>query len=166
MSIFYLGIKKFDLIRILQKLILFLLISNKWIFWNNPKIFIFPLKFPTKCCWMAICVLQACVSLMRQLYARDLRRAFCPDGHWISQSVTMSLAMDRPSDATLRRRSRLRQHYRPFHSVLAFTQEELGKHHHELQFWPLHTLSRGVKIRVDAHWSPFVLSGSKSCIAQ
>lgn len=80
-------------------------------------------------------MLQACVSLMRQLYARDLRRAFCPDGHWISQSVTMSLAMDRPSDATLRRRSRLRQHYRPFNSVLAFTQEELGKHHHKLYFF-------------------------------
>lgn len=71
--------------------------------------------------------LQACVSLMRQLYSRDLRRSFCPEGHWISQPVTMSLAIDRPSDATLRRRSRLRQHYRPFHFVPAFTREELGK---------------------------------------
>uniref|UniRef100_A0A1B6EYS1 Ubiquitin-protein ligase E3C n=1 Tax=Cuerna arida TaxID=1464854 RepID=A0A1B6EYS1_9HEMI len=68
---------------------------------------------------------KACVSLLRQLYGRDLRRSYCPDGHWISQQVTMSLAMDRPSDATLRRRSRLRQHYRPFHFEPAFTREEL-----------------------------------------
>ncbi|XP_054278815.1 ubiquitin-protein ligase E3C-like [Macrosteles quadrilineatus] len=68
---------------------------------------------------------KACVKLMRQLYSRDLRRTFCPEGHWISQSVTQSLAMDRPSDATLRNRSRLRHHYIPFHDIVAFTREEL-----------------------------------------
>lgn len=101
--------------------------------------------------------MQACVSLMRQLYARDLRRAFCPDGHWISQSVTMSLAMDRPSDATLRRRSRLRQHYRPFHSVLAFTQEELGKHDHNLYFFTATCAERWSKYQDRVCWSPYAL---------
>ncbi|XP_075215548.1 ubiquitin-protein ligase E3C [Lycorma delicatula] len=66
---------------------------------------------------------KACVSLLRQLYARDLRRPFCPDDHWISKSVQLSL--DNPSDLALRRRGRLRQHYRLFHNLPSFTREEL-----------------------------------------
>lgn len=67
---------------------------------------------------------KVCVALMRQLYSRDLRRQFCPDGHWISPSVILTLDSHN-SDATIRRRTRLRQHYRPFHAIPAFTREEL-----------------------------------------
>ncbi|KAJ9576987.1 hypothetical protein L9F63_006424 [Diploptera punctata] len=61
------------------------------------------------------------VGLVRQLHARDIRRPFCPDGHWISKQVVIPL--DKPSDFTLRRH-RLRN-YRPFQGLRAFTREEL-----------------------------------------
>ncbi|XP_069702572.1 ubiquitin-protein ligase E3C isoform X1 [Periplaneta americana] len=61
------------------------------------------------------------VGLVRQLHARDIRRPFCPDGHWISKQVMIPL--DKPSDFTLRRH-RLRN-YRPFQGLRAFTREEL-----------------------------------------
>lgn len=64
------------------------------------------------------------MSLLRQLYARDLRRPFCPEDHWISRSVQLSL--DNPSDLTLRRRGRLRHHYRLFNNLPSFTREDLG----------------------------------------
>jgi len=61
------------------------------------------------------------VGLVRQLHARDIRRPFCPEGHWISKQVILPL--DKQSDFTLRRH-RLRN-YRPFQGLRAFTREEL-----------------------------------------
>lgn len=61
------------------------------------------------------------VGLVRQLHARDIRRPFCPEGHWISKHVMLPL--EKPSDFTLRRQ-RLRN-YRPFQGLRAFTREEL-----------------------------------------
>jgi len=68
-------------------------------------------------------LVQVTVGLVRQLHARDIRRPFCPEGHWISKQVILPL--DKPSDFTLRRH-RLRN-YRPFQGLRAFTREELGK---------------------------------------
>lgn len=61
------------------------------------------------------------VGLVRQLHARDIRRPYCPDGHWIAHQVVIPL--DRPSDLALRRH-RLRV-YRPFQGLRVFTKEEL-----------------------------------------
>ena len=68
-------------------------------------------------------LVQVTVGLVRQLHARDIRRPFCPEDHWISKQVILPL--DKPSDFTLRRH-RLRN-YRPFQGLRAFTREELGK---------------------------------------
>ncbi|EFN77772.1 ubiquitin-protein ligase E3C isoform X1 [Harpegnathos saltator] len=61
------------------------------------------------------------VGLLRQLHTRDLRRQFCPDGHWIASNVMIPI--DKPEDFAFRRR-RLRG-YVPFQSLRAFTREEL-----------------------------------------
>ncbi|XP_067007893.2 ubiquitin-protein ligase E3C [Anabrus simplex] len=61
------------------------------------------------------------VGLVRQLHSRDIRRPFCPEGHWISKQVVIPL--DKPSDFSLRRH-RLRI-YRPFQGLRVFTKEEL-----------------------------------------
>lgn len=61
------------------------------------------------------------VGLLRQLHTRDLRRQFCPDGHWIASNVIIPI--DKPEDFAFRRR-RLRG-YVPFQSLRAFTREEL-----------------------------------------
>lgn len=62
------------------------------------------------------------MDLLRQLYTRDTRRMFCPEGHWIQPQL--KLPLDRPNDISLRR-SRLRQ-YRPFRGLRIITREELG----------------------------------------
>lgn len=61
------------------------------------------------------------VTLLRQLHTRDLRRQFCPDGHWIASNVV--IPVDKPQELTFRRR-RLRG-YVPFQGLRAFTREEL-----------------------------------------
>lgn len=66
---------------------------------------------------------QVSVGLVRQLHARDIRRAFCPEQHWICKQV--SIPLNKPSDFTLRRH-RLHS-YRPFQGLRAFTREELGE---------------------------------------
>ena len=67
-------------------------------------------------------VFKKTVQIVRQLYNRDTRRQFCPEGHWIRDDL--QLPLDRPQDISLRR-SRLRQ-YRPFLGLRVFTREELG----------------------------------------
>lgn len=61
------------------------------------------------------------VGLLRQLHTRDLRRQFCPDGHWIASNIVIPI--DKPQDFTFRRR-RLRG-YVPFQGLRVFTREEL-----------------------------------------
>lgn len=60
------------------------------------------------------------VGLLRQLHTRDLRRQFCPEGHWIASNVVIPI--DKPQDFAFRRR-RLRG-YVPFQNLRAFTREE------------------------------------------
>jgi ubiquitin-protein ligase E3 C len=64
------------------------------------------------------------VELLRQFYNRDMRRQFCPDGHWICENV--NLPIDQHPNWWYQRRSRLRQ-YRPFQGLRVFTREEMGK---------------------------------------
>lgn len=61
------------------------------------------------------------VGLVQQLHARDLRRQFCPQDHWISKQVV--IPMEKPKDFVVRRQ-RLRA-YRPFQTIRAFTRDEL-----------------------------------------
>ncbi|XP_033208401.1 ubiquitin-protein ligase E3C [Belonocnema kinseyi] len=61
------------------------------------------------------------VGLIRQLHTRDLRRQFCPDGHWIASNIVIPI--DKPQDFTLRRR-RLRS-YVPFQGLRVFTREDV-----------------------------------------
>ena len=61
------------------------------------------------------------MCLLRQLHTRDLRRQFCPDGHWIASNIVMP--MNKPQDFSLRRR-RLRN-YVPFQDFRVFTREEI-----------------------------------------
>lgn len=60
------------------------------------------------------------VSLLRQLHTRDLRRQFCPEGHWITSNVVIPI--DKPQDFAFHRR-RLRG-YAPFQNLRAFTRED------------------------------------------
>ncbi|XP_014207134.1 ubiquitin-protein ligase E3C [Copidosoma floridanum] len=66
-------------------------------------------------------LLKVCVSLLRQLHTRDLRRQYCPDGHWIASNV--EIPMGKPHDFSLRRR-RLRS-YAPFHGLRTLKREEI-----------------------------------------
>lgn len=59
------------------------------------------------------------VGLLRQLHTRDLRRQFCPEGHWIATNVT--IPVDKPQDFMFPRR-RLRGCV-SFQGLRAFTQE-------------------------------------------
>ncbi|XP_043593820.1 ubiquitin-protein ligase E3C isoform X1 [Bombus pyrosoma] len=61
------------------------------------------------------------VGLLRQLHMRDLRRQFCPEGHWIASNIVIPI--DKPQDFTFRRR-RLRG-YIPFQGLRVFTREDL-----------------------------------------
>ncbi|KAK6617229.1 hypothetical protein RUM44_005560 [Polyplax serrata] len=60
------------------------------------------------------------VNLVRQLHARDSRRPFCPEDHWISKQVQI---IYQPSELPFRKR-RLRG-YRPFQGIRALSREEL-----------------------------------------
>ncbi|KAJ6646802.1 Ubiquitin-protein ligase E3C, partial [Pseudolycoriella hygida] len=62
-------------------------------------------------------LLKVCVSLLRQLHTRDLRRGFCPENHWTVQ--TLNLPLDK--DLHLSRR---RNGPRPFQPIKDFTKED------------------------------------------
>lgn len=62
-------------------------------------------------------LLKVCVSLLRQLHTRDLRRGFCPDNHWTVQSLNLPLDKDLHL-------SRGRRGPRPFQPIKDFTKED------------------------------------------
>ncbi|KAL9703153.1 hypothetical protein quinque_006671 [Culex quinquefasciatus] len=64
-------------------------------------------------------LLKVCVSLLRQIHTRDLRRTFCPDGHWTAQNL--NLPLDKPTDLHLSRR----RGPRPFQPIRDFTREDV-----------------------------------------
>ena len=66
-------------------------------------------------------LLKVCVSLLRQLHMRDLRRGFCPENHWTVQ--TLNLPLDKPTDLHL---TRGRRGPRPFQPIKDFTKEDFG----------------------------------------
>ncbi|XP_058797923.1 ubiquitin-protein ligase E3C [Phymastichus coffea] len=61
------------------------------------------------------------VGLLRQLHTRDLRRQYCPDGHWICSNIVIPI--NKPQDFSFRR-GRLRN-YVPFQGFRVFTREEI-----------------------------------------
>lgn len=65
-------------------------------------------------------LLKVCVSLLRQIHTRDLRRTFCPEGHWTAQNL--NLPLDKPTDLHL---SRGRRGPRPFQPIRDFTREDV-----------------------------------------
>lgn len=66
-------------------------------------------------------LLKVCVSLLRQLHTRDLRRSFCPQNHWTVQ--TLNLPLDKPTDLEIPRGHR---GPRPFQPIRDFTREDFG----------------------------------------
>ncbi|XP_055601145.1 ubiquitin-protein ligase E3C [Uranotaenia lowii] len=64
-------------------------------------------------------LMKVCVSLLRQIHTRDLRRGFCPEGHWTAQNL--NLPLDKPTDLHL---SRGRRGPRPFQPIRDFTRED------------------------------------------
>lgn len=72
-------------------------------------------------------LLKVCVSLLRQLYTRDLRCSFCPENHWTVQSL--NLPLDKPNDLQL---PRGRRGPRPFQPIKDFTREDFGTCCHSL----------------------------------
>lgn len=67
-------------------------------------------------------LLKVCVSLLCQLYTRDLRRGFCPTNHWVVH--TLNLPLDKPTDLEMPRG--YRQAPRPFQPIRDFTREDFG----------------------------------------
>lgn len=65
-------------------------------------------------------LLKTCVSLLNQLYTRDLRCSFCPEGHWTVQNL--NLPLDKPNDLHLTTRNR---RLRPFQPISDFTRDDL-----------------------------------------
>ncbi|KAI1289304.1 Ubiquitin-protein ligase E3C [Halotydeus destructor] len=61
------------------------------------------------------------VQLLKQLYNRDSRRAFCPFGHWISKQI--SIPIEKPTN--FRVGVRQRQRYQQFRGLRRLTREEL-----------------------------------------
>lgn len=70
-------------------------------------------------------LLKVCVSLLRQLHTRDLRRGFCPTNHWVVH--TLNLPLDKPTDLEMPRGHRYAP--RPFQPIKDFTREDFGKSH-------------------------------------
>ncbi|RWS07895.1 ubiquitin-protein ligase E3C-like protein [Dinothrombium tinctorium] len=64
------------------------------------------------------------VYLLRQLYKRDSRRQFCPDNHWISKQVVMSV--ERPTN--FRVGIRQRERYQQFIGLRKLTRQELEEY--------------------------------------
>lgn len=71
-------------------------------------------------------LLKVCVSLLRQLHTRDLRRGFCPSNHWVVH--TLVLPLDKPTDLEMPRGHRYAP--RPFQPIKDFTREDFGKFAH------------------------------------
>ncbi|XP_018909316.2 ubiquitin-protein ligase E3C-like isoform X2 [Bemisia tabaci] len=67
---------------------------------------------------------KVCVALLRNLNARDLRRQFCPDNHWVSSNISLH-QFEKPTTLSMHRRGRLRALYRPFMERPSLTREEL-----------------------------------------
>lgn len=67
-------------------------------------------------------LLKVCVSLLRQLHTRDLRRGFCPPNHWVVH--TLNLPLDKPTDLEMPRGHRHAP--RPFQPIRDFTREDFG----------------------------------------
>lgn len=67
-------------------------------------------------------LLKVCVSLLRQLHTRDLRRGFCPSNHWVVH--TLNLPLDKPTDLEMPRGHRHAP--RPFQPIRDFTREDFG----------------------------------------
>lgn len=65
-------------------------------------------------------LLKVCVSLLRQIHTRDLRRGFCPPNHWVVH--TLNLPLDKPTDLEMPRSHRPR----PFQPIRDFTREDFG----------------------------------------
>ncbi|XP_050541390.1 ubiquitin-protein ligase E3C isoform X2 [Daktulosphaira vitifoliae] len=73
-------------------------------------------------------LLRVTVVLLRQLHSRDLRCRFCPEGHWVSNRLTMNSAYDKPSNMQFvqySRRSRL--NYRPFRGIPVISMDNLDE---------------------------------------
>ena len=66
-------------------------------------------------------LMKVCVSLLRQLHTRDLRRGFCPEHHWTVQGL--NLPLDKPTDLQI---PRGRRGPRPFQPIKDFTREDFG----------------------------------------
>lgn len=64
-------------------------------------------------------LLRVCVFLLRQLYTRDLRKGFCPEGHWTIQ--TLNLLLDKSTDLPFQK---VRRGLRPFQPLRDFTRED------------------------------------------
>lgn len=67
---------------------------------------------------------KSCVNLLRQIRARDSRRPFCPQNHWISKQV--SIPVERPTN--FREGIRQRRIYRPFVGLRHLSREELEEY--------------------------------------
>lgn len=67
-------------------------------------------------------LLKVCVSLLRQLYTRDLRRSFCAPDHWTVD--TLNLPLDKPDDLHLSSGRRHHRSPRPFQPIKDFTKED------------------------------------------
>lgn len=67
-------------------------------------------------------LLRVCVSLLRQLHTRDLRRTFCPANHWTVQNL--NLPLDKTTNLEMPRGGR---GPRPFQPIRDFTREDFGK---------------------------------------
>ncbi|CAD7088328.1 unnamed protein product [Hermetia illucens] len=65
-------------------------------------------------------LLKVVVSVLNQIYTRDLRKGFCPEGHWTVQ--TLNLPLDKPTDLPLTRGSR--RGPRPFQPIRDFTRAD------------------------------------------
>lgn len=66
-------------------------------------------------------LLRVCVSLLRQLHTRDLRRTFCPANHWTVQNL--NLPLDKTTNFEMPRGIR---GPRPFQPIRDFTREDFG----------------------------------------
>ncbi|XP_011312872.1 ubiquitin-protein ligase E3C [Fopius arisanus] len=75
---------------------------------------------------MWVHLFKATSGLLRQLHTRDLRRQFCPDGHWITSNIPIPL--DKPQDITWRRRTS-RTSYSPFQGLRSLTQDQEESEH-------------------------------------
>ncbi|XP_050422907.1 ubiquitin-protein ligase E3C [Adelges cooleyi] len=73
-------------------------------------------------------LLKVTVVILRQLHSRDLRCRFCPEGHWVSNRLTMNSAYDKPSNMHFVQYSRRSRHnYRPFRGIPVISMDNLDE---------------------------------------